>query len=308
MRYSVIFLLEDPNEDFPNFVETIDGLFSSRPDSFEIIVMANGTGGFLKNLFRHLPITQNDIKVFEMNNRTSQAVCLKATLKECSGEYIVVCGSYKQITFSSFEKLLDAVDDKTDIISPWRQNRIDPSFNQFQSKLFNGIVRMMTGEELHDLSCTVKIFRREVLEETALYGDMYRYLPIVAARKGFTNKEVKCEHQEERGKTGFYSLSEYLSRLIDIFTLYFNTRFTRKPLRFFSSIGVIFLMLGLVLTFFILAQKLLFGLPVGNRPLLILAIFLMVIGVQSASIGLLGEIIVFTHGRQRKEYVIEKKI
>ncbi len=137
---------------------------------------------------------------------------------------------------------------------------------------------------------------------------MYRFLSIVAARKGFKSKEVKCEHYQERGRTGFYSLPAYVERIIDIFTLYFNTRFTRKPLRFFSGLGAVFLVIGLLITSYVFVQKIFMGLPIGDRPLLLLAILFMVLGVQAASVGLLGEIIAFTHGRSSKEYNIEKQI
>jgi len=154
----------------------------------------------------------------------------------------------------------------------------------------------------------VRVFRREVLEETKIYGNMYRFLPIVAARKGFKTTEVNCEHYQERGKTGFYGLSAYITRFIDIFTLYFNTRFTKKPLRFFNSIGLGFFLVGLFITSYIFVQKFSMGRPIGDRPMLLLAIFFMVLGVQAASVGLLGEIIAFIHGRHRKEYTIEKII
>jgi len=204
--------------------------------------------------------------------------------------------------------LLDALDHECDIITPWRQHRVDPPFNQFQSKVFNTLVRKITKSDFHDLSCTVKIFRREVLEKTEIYGNMYRFLPIVASRKGFKTKEAKCEHYQERGKTGFYSVPDYITRLLDVFTLYFNTRFTKKPLRFFSSMGLGFLLIGLFITSYVFVQKFFMGIAVGDRPILLLAIFFMVLGVQAASVGLLGEVIVFIHGRQKKEYTIEREI
>jgi hypothetical protein len=174
--------------------------------------------------------------------------------------------------------------------------------------VFNALVRKITGSDVHDLSCTVKIFRREVLEETKIYGNMYRFLPLLASQKGFKNKEVKCQHQKERGKTGFYSIQEYLGRIIDICTLYFNTRFSRKPLRLFMNIGLTFLFIGFLIASYVLAQKIFLGNPVGGRPVLLLAILFMVLGVQAASVGLLGEIIAFTHGRKFKEFTIEKEI
>lgn len=308
IKYSILVLLEEPHQDFVQFVRNLHDVFSRRHFPFEILIMANGTGSFLRDQLKELQGFNHRLKAFDFNTPTTQAVCLKGALKESNGEIIIVCGSYQQITNDSLLQLLDALDDATDIISPWRQHRVDPWFNRFQSQVFNILVRKITGLDLHDLSCTVKVFRREVLEQTEIYGNMYRFLPIVAARKGFKTKEIKCSHREERGKTGFYRLSDYITRLIDIFTLYFNTRFTRRPLRFFSGIGLGFLSFGLVVLSYIFAKKFLMGHPVGNRPILFLAIFLMAIGVQAASIGLLGEIIVFTHGRHRREYSIQKEI
>lgn len=308
IKYSIIVLLEEEHEDFAQFIKNLHLVFSAQHVPFEILIMANGIGSFLRNQITEIQGFNHRMKAFEFNAPTTQAVCLKAGLKESSGEIVVVCGSYQQITNDSLIQLLEFLEGGTDIISPWRQHRVDPWFNRFQSEVFNIFVRKITKSYLHDLSCTVKVFRREVLERTEIYGNMYRFLPIVAARKGFKTKEVKCEHYQERGKTGIYGLSEYVARLIEIFTLYFNTRFTRKPLHFFSSIGLGLMLIGLLITSSIFIQKFFMGLPIGDRPILLLAIFFMVLGIQAASVGLLGEIIAFTHGRHKKEYTIEKII
>jgi len=308
IKYSIIVLLEEEHQDFASFIRNLHTIFSSRKGSFEIIIMANGIGGFLRSQLTELQALNHRLKAFEFNTKTTQAVCLKTALNESSGNILVVCGPYQQITSESLSQLLDSLDDKTDIISPWRRHRVDPSFSQFQSRLFNFLVRKLVKSDLHDLSCAVKICRRKVLEETKIYSNMYRFLPIVAAGKGFKTIEVKCEHYQERGKTGFYTVSDYITRIIDIFTLYFNTRFTRKPLRFFSSIGLGFLLMGFLATAYVFVQRFFVGHPIGDRPLLFVALCFLVLGVQAASVGLLGEIIVFTHGRQREEYTVEKKI
>ena len=137
---------------------------------------------------------------------------------------------------------------------------------------------------------------------------MYQFLPILAERKGFKTKEVKCVHVQQRGKTGFSNLSLLIPRLIDIFTLYFNTRFKRKPLRFFSAIGLLFFVCGALVVSWVFAQKVFLGYPIGSRPILLLALLFMSLGIQAAGVGLLGEIIAFTHGRQNKEYTIERII
>jgi hypothetical protein len=308
IKYSVVVLLEDAHKAFSLFVKNLYGVFSKRQEAFEILIIANGKGRFLRDQLTELRGINDNLKAFEFNTKTTQAVCLKAALRKCQGEIIVVCGSYQQITNDSFIQLLDSLDDYTDIISPWRQKRVDPWLNRLQSRVFNTLVKKMVKSEIHDLSCTVKVFRRQVAEETKIYGNMYRFLPIVAAQKGFKTKEVKCKHNQERGKTGFYGLSDYVTRLIDIFTLFFNVRFIKKPLRFFSSIGLCFLLTGLFMISYVFVQRFFMGHPIGGRPTLLLAIFFMVLGVQAASVGLLGEIIAFTHGRQQREYTIEEKI
>jgi len=309
MKYSVIILLEEHEEDFPKYVQNLYNLFASRDESFEILIMANGIGGFLRNVLAQLNSLNDKLKAFEFSAKTSEAVCLRTALKESNGQIVVACGSFEQITKDSFVHLLESLDEKTDFISPWRHQRVDSRLRRFRSKAFNALVRKITKTDLHDLNCRVKIFRREVLEETELYGNMYRYLPILAAHKGFKIKEVRCEHsQEHGGKSGVANIPEYFARIIDILTLYFNTRFTKKPLRFFSTIGLGFILAGFFITFYVFLQRFFVGHPIGDRPILLLAILLMVLGVQAASVGLLGEIIVFTHGRKKKEYTIEKTI
>lgn len=308
IKYSVIVLLEETNPEFHLYVENLLRMFRGRGEPFEILLMANGMEGYLRNKLRQVRTSGEQLKAFAMGKRTPQAVCLKAGFSESAGEIIVVCGSYRQIDDASFHLLLDALDGDADIVSPWRRHRVDPPFSQFQSRLFNGIVRKIVGTDLHDLSCTVRVFRRSVLEEVELYGNLCRFLPVIGAQKGFRNREVPCRHHEERGKTGFYSLSDYVARGIDILTLYFNTRFSRKPLRFFSAVGVVFIMTGILLMAGIFFQKLFMGVAVGGRPLLVAAVLFMVFGIQVASVGLLGVIVAFTHGRLRKAYNIDKII
>ena len=301
-------MLEERHDDFAEFVRNLHDVFSSRGEPFEIVIMANGTGEFLRDKLAQIPDLSDRLNAFEFSASTTQAVCLKAGFKESKGEIIVACGSYQQITSASLETLVAALDNDTHIVSPWRRKRIDALLSRVQSKVFNWIVRKMTRFELHDLSCTVKVFRRKVLEETEIYGGMYRFLPILAARKGFRTREVECEHFQERGKTGFYPPSDYVVRLLDIFTLYFNTRFTKKPLRFFSSIGMGFIGIGVVISAYLFVERVFMGQFLGGRPALLLALLSMAVGVQAAGVGLLGEIISFTLGRRRKEYTVEKTI
>jgi hypothetical protein len=305
--HSVIVLLEEDAPDFAEYIRDLHEIFSARGVPFEILIVANGTEGLLRNRAPEFREILADIKLFSLNRRTSQAVCLRAAAKEIRGDVVVICGSYLQLTRTSFSACLDALDAETDVISPWRKKRVDPSFNQFQSRVFNRLVRWVTGSAYNDLSCTVKIIRKIVLQEIDLYGNLYRFLPVLAEKRGFTVKEVDCEHRQERGKTGFYGFLDYFERIVDILTLYLTSRFLRKPLRFFGAVGMIFVGMGMALLLYLSIQRFFGIVPLGERPVLLLvSVLLVVLGGQAASVGLIGEILAFTQGRNIKEYAVAR--
>ena len=305
---SVVVLFEHQYTDFAEYLLNLDRVFSELGEDYEIVVLANGTGNFLRSLQSRVKELGPRLHAFEFSTRVSQAVSINSILAVVKGDTLVICGSYQQLTNQALADCLRAMDEATDMVSPWRQERVDPAFNQFQSSVFNKIVRSFVRTELHDFSCTVKVCRRSMLETVELYGNMFRFLPVLAMAKGFRVKEVPVEHYQERGKTGFYSFSEYITRLLDIFTLFFNIRFSRKPLRFFSCIGLSIIGIGLAILAVLFGQRLFFEIPIGNRPLLFVALLLTMLGVLVSGAGLLGEIIAFTNGRHKKEYVIEKDI
>lgn len=308
MKYSIIFLVDDENADFFQFVNTIAEVFSSRGESFEILLIANGTEKFLKNQMGKINIERNSLRAFALNRRASEAVCVKWGLSECTGRIIMTCASYQELSRESFIALLEYQTDQFDMAIPKRINRVDSYFSRFHSKLFNFIVKKITGADLNDIGCNTKLFRREVFENSEIYGNMYRFLPIIAISKGYRIREVDCEYfKGYKGRT-IYTASAYLVRIIDILTLFFNTRYSRKPLRFFSSIGFIFMFVGSLLLACLGGQWIFLDTPIGNRPLLMIGLILIVLGTQVGGIGLIGEIIAFAYGRAKPEYNIEKII
>lgn len=306
-NYSVIFLLDNFHPEFPQFVQEVYDLFISKNLSFEIIIMINGLDGFFTGQSQELEPVMSKGKVFFMNKKTSQSTCIQAGVKQCKGQIILACQGIQQINIQDIGFLLDSFDSNTDLIAPFRQKRIDPSINQIQSKIFNWIVKKLSKIEVHDLSCTIKLFRREIIENIPLYGNMYRFLPLFAFRNGYQVKEIPCQHHKEYQKTGLYSPSVYFAKLIDMVSLFFIFWHTRKPLRFFSFLGAITFFIGIFICLVITWQKIIMGYPVGDREILLIGILFMVFGLQIGSSGLLGEIIAFIYGRSQKDYWIEKK-
>jgi hypothetical protein len=306
MKYSILILQEFENPDLVEFVRSLHGFFSEMGDPFEILIIRHGVGRLPETEKNALAHTNPAVRMFQLPAKTTEALCLTAGFKESRGEIIVIFGSFQQISNPSLKTMIAEMDDSTDIVSPWRRHRVDSAFNQLQSRIFNGLVKTIAKSELHDLGCKVKILRRRILDSVSLYGNMFNFLPLLAHAKGFRVKEIECDHYKDHGKSGLYSLSRYLTILLDIFTLYFNSRFSRKPLRFFSAVGVVFFLIGALITSYVFIDRLIYGTPIGARSVLLLSLLFSVIGVQAASVGLLGEIIAFVHGRHSKEYTIEK--
>ena len=177
-----------------------------------------------------------------------------------------------------------------------------------QSSLFHGIVRRLTNTKFHDLSCGFKAMRRRVARELKLYGGMHRFIPVLALNRGFTVREVPMTQRSEDRQTRFHGAAAYLGRLLDILTIFFLMKFTRTPLRFFGLLGVGLFSGGFLIDLLVAAQKIFLHMEISDRPALLLGVLLMVLGMQTLSLGLLGEIIIFTHARNIREYQVAEII
>lgn len=145
----------------------------------------------------------------------------------------------------------------------------------------------------------------ESIKNIHIYGDLYRFLPILAERHGLKVTEVRVQHLREKGRTGFFGLGAYLRRIMDLVTLFFLTKFAEKPLRFFGLIGSLLGVIGLGLGIYILIERM-GGKPMSDRPLLLLAVLLVVLGVQAVTLGILGELLIYTQARRTKDYHVEQ--
>jgi hypothetical protein len=308
MKYSIIFLIEEESEEFSGFLDLIYGLFEEQGEDFEVLVVANGTESFVTSRLNSRRNHLERLEVIAFPARVPQPVCLKAALNECSGTHILTLGPYQELTSASYRKLLHSMREGVDLVAPCRKVREDALLNRSHSRILNLAVRWVLGVKLKDTGCNVRFFRREVLESLELYGSMYRYFPALAAQKGFKIREIECDQSEKARKIRYYKMRVYLDRFVEILNLFFSTRFSRKPLRFFNLIGASLMVVGLVALIYVGIQKVIFNVPIGARPLLIVGMIGLVGGTQIAGFGLLGEILSFVHGRFHSEYTIEEII
>ena len=275
--------------------------------SFEFIFVLDGRFRGLVEPLRELKRDNPEVCIVVMGRSFGEAAALKAGVLQARGSVLMTLASRPQVEGGGVRELLTQLDEGTDLVVTRRHPRIDSRLNRLQSRAFHGVVRLLTGSRFRDLTCGSRAMRAEVFEELHLYGDFHRFIPILAKQAGFRVKEVDVPQHKEDSRTRVFSLTVYLALLLDILTLFFLTRFAQKPLRFFGTLGAATFSAGFAVTAYLALYRLLgFG-GIANRPLLLLGILMIVFGVQLISIGLVGEIVIFTHARE-KEYRIDTVI
>ena len=236
-----------------------------------------------------------------------ESVALTAAFSKASGDIFLTLPAYQQVETNEIPKLVDAIKD-SDMVLARRWPRRDSVMNRLQTRLFNFLLRLSTDLKIHDAGCSVRAFTRDVIEEVQLYGDLHRFFPVMAHRQGFQVIELDVAQSEKDIHPRIYSPGLYVRRLLDLLTIFFLIKFTKKPLRFFGLVGTTLFSLGLISSLYLIGERLFLDISLADRPALILSSLLVVLGVQIIAIGLIGEIIIFTHAKDLKEYKIDKII
>lgn len=282
---------------------------AARGEPFETIFVLDGPRfPEAERQLRELQASSSDVRVYRLNRTFGEAAALRAAAARARGRTILTLAPYFQLAPGAVGKVLDTLEKGYDLVVARRYPRIDSWFNRLQSRVFHVLTSWLTGVQLRDISCGLRAIRAEVLREIPLYGDLHRFIPILAHRQGFRIAEVPLPQSPADVGARVYAPGVYLRRLLDILTVFFLAKFTRKPLRFFGLVGAGLFGTGFLITGYLAALRLLHATALADRPLLLLGVLLMVLGVQTASLGLIGEIIVFTRARQNPDYAIETVI
>lgn len=273
----------------------------------EVLFILDGVGGRILEECEALEACNKGIRVLVLQGKgNGESIAYAAARDHSQGRFVVTSPDYLQIDPSAIGSFLELLESQADFVCSWRHPRIDPLLNRLQSRFFNWFLRRLSKNGLHDLNCTFRGMRREVLEEIPIYGDQFRFLPILAERQGFRVTEVSVRHLEERGKTGFFGIGVYLRRLLDILAVTFLTRFTSKPIRFFGSLGLVLILVGLFLGVPPVYEKVFHGSSIQDRPIFLMGVVLVTFGLQLIGFGLVGEVIIFTRARNLRDYKVQR--
>lgn len=275
--------------------------------TYELIVVLDGPRPELAGDVQRLLASRDGDSVISLTRRFGEATALVAGFQRARGRTIVTLPAYHQVRAGEIGKLVQALG-VADLAIGRRWPRAGSPLEAMRRDLFHRMLASVTGQRLHDLGCGVRAMKRRVLEEITLYGDQHRFLPVLASRNGFKIVEIELAQSPLDRFTAGYPAREYIRRALDICTVFFLVRFTKKPLRFFGMVGVTTFLVGAALVGWLAIDRLLFLHPLADRPALLLSSLLVVLGMQLFALGLLGELIIFTHARDIKDYQIEEVV
>jgi glycosyltransferase involved in cell wall biosynthesis len=274
---------------------------------YETIFVLDGPQPDALTTLRRLSTPGERITVLNLSRSFGEATALAAGLERATGSIVITLPAYHQIESSGIAKLVAALDE-ADMSIGRRWPRAGGRFEALRRATFHRMVSAFTGSRFRDLGCGVRAMRRQIIEEISLYGDQHRFIALLAERQGFRVVEIDVPQSPKDYYTGRYPLREYAHRALDILTVLFLVRFTKKPLRFFGMLGVSTFLLGAVLTLTLVIERLFFHQSLAERPALLLSSLLVVLGLQLFAIGLLGELIIFTHAKNIKDYQVQEVI
>lgn len=293
---------EDTVELAKDYVAVLD----SMEQSFEILFIVDGDKPEIFESLSELAATDERIRIIKFAKSFGDAIAISAGCHNSSGEVVLTLPAYYQVPPESIENLVKGLDTCDMAIARRQSGEQMSPFAVYRRKLFHWLVRISSGDNFSDLGCTARAFKRKVLEEIPVYGEQHIFLPLLASKHGFRIIEVEVAQPMRDRSRSRSGARFYLQRILDIFTVVFLVRFTKKPIRFFGMIGSVTFVFGLFFLLFIIGQRLIFDVALADRPALLVSSLLTVLGLQIFALGLLGELIIFTHARDIKEYTIEK--
>ncbi len=285
--------------------QTLDGLGKT----YEIVVVDDGSTDGSLGILRELCKEDGSLKVVRLRRNFGQTAAFSAGFDEANGDVVVTLDADLQNDPADIPLLLAKLEEGYDVVSGWRKSRKDPLLTRrFPSMVANAMISQVTGVKLHDYGCSLKAYRREVVDNINLYGDLHRFIPALASWMGISLAEVPVAHHARRFGTSKYGLSRTMRVILDLLTVRFLLSYSTRPIHIFGSLGILAAFLGGIIVGYLGYVRLILQQSIAERPLLLLGILLLVVGVQFITMGLLGELVVRTYHetRNRPIYVVRE--
>jgi glycosyltransferase involved in cell wall biosynthesis len=309
MTLTVVIPVYNEEENIRLLHESLRNALDPLNQEYELLFVDDGSTDRTLPILEEIQAQDNKVVVLSLRRNFGQTAAFAAGFDFSRGDVVVTMDGDLQNDPADIPKLLELIKE-SDLVSGWRKKRKDPFFSRrLPSMMANWLISKVTGVKLHDYGCSLKAYRRDVIKNLKLYGEMHRFIPAVASWYGVRVSEVETVHHPRmRGKSK-YGISRTVKVVLDLITVKFLQSFSTKPIQFFGPFGILSEILGFLILLYLSADKLLFDKDIGGRPLLLLGALLMIVGIQLIGMGLLGEMLVRVyHESQRKPIYVIKKI
>ncbi len=304
-KLSIVIPLFNEEESLNPLTNEIRKALKQIDISFEVVFVDDGsTDGSLK-IIKDVCRQDRRFRYVSFRKNYGKSAALQTGFRNVTGDVVVTMDADLQDDPNEIPNLIKKLGEGFDLVSGWKKKRHDPFIKKQSSKFFNFVTRLMSGIKLHDFNCGLKAYRREVTDNIRVYGELHRYMPVLADWEGYSVSEIVVTHHQRRyGKTKF-GISRFFKGFIDLITVIFSTRYIKRPMHFFGFFGALSFIIGLLVNGYLTIDWI-NGKPLSNRPMLFLGMLLIIVGVQLFSVGLLGEMLVKS-SLNEEEYIIKDK-
>ncbi len=294
MLISVVIPLLNEEESLPELSLSLEKELNKIAwAKWEVIFIDDGSTDNSFEVIKEINSRQRRFKCIRFRRNFGKSAALAVGFKEARGKVVITMDADLQDDPKEIPNLIAKLKEGFDLVSGWKKVRHDPFSKTFPSKFFNKLTSKASGLKLHDFNCGLKAYRREVAKSLQVYGEMHRYLPVLAHWQGFKVTEIPVEHHPRiYGVSKYPGLIRGVKGMLDLSTIVFNNKYMKRPLHFFGAIGIIMAFIGFLIDLWLVIEKLLGWTDLSNRPLLFMGVALIIVGVQLFSIGLLGEMLV----------------
>jgi glycosyltransferase involved in cell wall biosynthesis len=309
LEVSVLIPVLDEESTVADLAARVAAVLDRLGKSFEIVFVDDGSRDSTPARVREAHRLDPRVKLVRLRRNFGKAAALCAGYDHSVGRVLVTMDGDLQDDPEEIPRFLAALDERgLDLVSGWKRRRRDPMTKRWPSRLFNAVTRGLARVELHDFNSGFKAYRREVLDQVAVYGELHRYIPVLASRRGFAVGEIEVEHHPRRHGKSKYGWDRFYKGLLDLITVLFITRYTRRPLHLFGALGIGFFTAGLGINLYLASLWFFRGEFLSNRPLLLLGVLLMLLGIQVLTTGLIAEMITLKNFVRSESYSVKERV
>lgn len=311
-QISIVVPLFDEEESLPELFAWIKRVMDEHKFSYEVVFVDDGSKDKSWSVVESLKAKHAEVKAIKFQRNYGKSAALHVGFQAVVGQVVITMDADLQDSPEEIPELFKMItEDGFDLVSGWKKKRYDPLSKTIPTKLYNGVNRMMSGIKLHDMNCGLKAYKHEVVKSVEIFGEMHRYIPVIAKASGFGKiGEKVVQHQERKyGKTKF-GLNRFVNGFLDLFTITFITKFGKKPMHFFGLLGTLFFMIGFGIAFWLIVNKLFIDTGarlIADRAEFYIGLVAMILGTQLFLAGFIAELI-GRNSELRNSYLIEKEI